>query len=196
MTTGDRLIYLRKMIKSSRREIEKLTNGKVKMSALSQIESSRNTLTIENALSILCGLKSKGIVCTLDWLYTGEGMPPKKIDVMNNPFNMLEEANFFVEKNPECSVSIINDNCLSPDVSVGDYMGFQRIDRSLIKNKKSLGMMYRIILTNGSTIISRIVYNKMKNIYIIYKNDIDDIELYSDEEINSIEQVLWIRKHI
>ena len=196
MTTGDRLIYLRKMIKSSRREIEKLTNGKVKMSALSQIESSRNTLTIENALSILCGLKSKGIVCTLDWLYTGEGMPPKKIDAMNNPFNMLEEANFFVEKNPECSVSIINDNCLSPDVSVGDYMGFQRIDRSLIKNKKSLGMMYRIILTNGSTIISRIVYNKMKNIYIIYKNNIDDIELYSDEEINSIEQVLWIRKHI
>ena len=144
-SSGDRLKRARVLAGlNTRREFEE--KHQISANTLQGWEQGKNPLSEKGARRVVEALKKEGLMCTVEWLMHGKGMPPRPFDVLNagvgdsvrtDPVlaelnireeeNIYRETQLFKELNLNSIVLTINDDAMEPYFSVGDYIGGVRL---------------------------------------------------------------------
>lgn len=143
--SGDRLRRARILAGiATRREFEKKYH--LSANTLQGWEQGKNPLSKKGAKRIIEALKIEGLICSLEWLMHGTGVPPRPFEVNNNTFvtetdlevffskmNFQEEQAIYQElqtfksNNPNSIIITISDDAMEPQFHVGDYVGGIRL---------------------------------------------------------------------
>lgn len=147
-TSGDRLRRARLLAGlNTRREFEQ--KHQISSNTLQGWEQNKNPLSTKGARRIIEALKKEGLLCSVEWLLHGTGLPPRAFEMINagiNPaflenheqFNLHEEENIYQEsqvfKSQKSNTIILNisDDAMEPYYALGDYIGGVQIDNSEI----------------------------------------------------------------
>lgn len=152
VSSGDRVKRARILAGiTTRKEFEK--KHKISANTLQGWEQGKNPLSKKGAHRIIDSLKKEGLICSPDWLLTGEGMPPRSYESLhsdadtmeNNNHTLIEknlqeeeiiyqEAQYFKQHNNNAIVISITDNAMEPYFSKGDYIGGIRITNKNISD--------------------------------------------------------------
>jgi len=144
-SSGERLKRARVLAGiSTRREFEEKYS--ISANTLQGWEQGKNPLSEKGARRVVDALKREGLICTVEWLIHGRGMPPRSFDAVNagmademrnDPslvdMNLREEENIyretqiFKQQNPNSIVLTITDDAMEPYFSIGDYVGGIRL---------------------------------------------------------------------
>ncbi|MCH9769383.1 MAG: helix-turn-helix domain-containing protein [Gammaproteobacteria bacterium] len=144
-TSGDRLKRARVLAGiSTRREFEKKYN--ISANTLQGWEQGKNPLSEKGARRVVEAFKWEGLLCSVEWLIHGVGMPPRPYEMLNAglesdvkedktimEINLREEENiyretqFFKDNTPNPIILTIADDAMEPYYSVGDYVGGSRL---------------------------------------------------------------------
>ena len=125
---------------ATRRQFEEQYN--ISSNTLQGWEQGKNPLSLKGAKRIVEALKAEGLICSTEWLMTGEGMPPRAYEMVNAGLgNTLLDNEQFIEQNlkeeqiiyaetqlfkkchPGSVVITISDDSLEPYFSIGDTIG-------------------------------------------------------------------------
>lgn len=148
MHSGERLRRARILAGiSTRREFEK--KYRISANTLQGWEQGKNPLSKKGAKRIIEALKAEGLLCSMEWLMQGNGVPPRAFEVNNNAitsgtdleslFNQMnlkeeqaiyQELQTFKEHNPNPIIITISDDAMMPQFHVGDYVGGVRLTQS------------------------------------------------------------------
>lgn len=140
-TSGERLKRARILAGiTTRREFEE--KYKVSANTLQGWEQDKNPLSSKGARRMIEAFKEAGLMCSLDWLMYGKGMPPRPFEMLQTgireplrydkalgELNLKEEeaiyheTQLFKEKNLNPIVITIVDDAMEPFYSPGDYVG-------------------------------------------------------------------------
>lgn len=143
--SGDRLRRARILAGiSTRREFEKKYH--ISANTLQGWEQGKNPLSKKGAKRVIEALKSEGLICSVEWLMDGEGMPPRPFEMLTANYsseydtnaimsavNMNEEAAIYQElqtfktHNPNPIIITISDDSMAPQYQVGDYIAGTRL---------------------------------------------------------------------
>ncbi|CAM4401337.1 MAG: hypothetical protein LEGION0398_MBIBDBAK_00245 [Legionellaceae bacterium] len=124
---GNRIKFIRKLANIEQQELAKL--AQISRVALSYYEkgAGRFKLTYKAAVKITEGLKLKGIICTPEWIITGEGEQPsllQGININSDKQNSIKEKEIkLFLTHPESVVIEIESDALLPFLKEGDYVG-------------------------------------------------------------------------
>lgn len=130
---------------ATRREFEK--KYQVSANTLQGWEQGKNPLSKKGARRIIEALKAEGLICSMEWLIHGNGMPPRPFEMIhpnatlseNDMENALSQTNLqeeqaiyeelqtFKTHNADPIIITISDDTMSPQYRVGDYVGGTRI---------------------------------------------------------------------
>src|SRR5690606_3308477 len=107
----------------------------------------------KGAKKVVEAFKWEGLICSVEWLIYGKGMPPRHYEIINSgikkhiqddhsfaSLNIREEENIFKETqvfkqhNSNAVVISIMDDAMEPYFQIGDYIGGIRINREDIKS--------------------------------------------------------------
>lgn len=142
--SGDRLKRARILAGvSTRREFEKKYH--ISANTLQGWEQGKNPLSKKGAKRIIEALKAEGLMCSLEWLINGSGVPPRPFEI-NHEFTrgmdiekIFTELNFqeeqaiyqelqtFKTHNPNPIIITISDDAMEPIFRLGDYIGGIRL---------------------------------------------------------------------
>lgn len=125
---------------STRREFEEKHN--ISANTLQGWEQGKNPLSEKGARRVIEAFKKEGLICSIEWLVDGHGMPPRpyemihaglRDEVQNDQslvdFNLKEEEaiykeiQLFRQLNNNAIVLTISDDSMEPYFSIGDYIG-------------------------------------------------------------------------
>lgn len=140
-TPGQRLRRARVLAGiSTRKEFEKKYN--ISANTLQGWEQGKNPLSEKGARRVVEAFKQEGLVCSVDWLLKGSGMPPRPYEMLHagvreqartdenvTSLNLKEEERIYQESqlfkslNQNAIVLSITDDAMEPYFSVGDYIG-------------------------------------------------------------------------
>ena len=140
-TSGERLRRARILAGlSTRREFEQKHD--ISANTLQGWEQGKNPLSIKGARRVAEALKKEGLICTIEWLVHGTGMPPRPFEMAQAglreelhrdeslvEFNQREEQiiyreiQLFRQQTPNAIVLTIADDAMEPYYSIGDYIG-------------------------------------------------------------------------
>ena len=144
--SGDRLRRARILAGiATRREFEK--KYQISANTLQGWEQGKNPLSKKGARRIIEALKTEGLICSMEWLMNGAGMPPRPFEMVNPGFissdndmeNALTKANLHEEQaiyeelqafkahNPNPIIITISDDTMEPQYHSGDYIAGTRI---------------------------------------------------------------------
>lgn len=131
---------------STRREFEK--KYRVSANTLQGWEQGKNPLSKKGAKRIIEALKIEGLICSLEWLMHGAGVPPRPFEMsimetssetdLENLFSQLnlqeeqaiyQELQTFKSHNPNPIIITISDDAMAPLYRVGDYVGGVRLSK-------------------------------------------------------------------
>lgn len=131
---------------STRREFEK--KYLISANTLQGWEQGKNPLSKKGAKRIIEALKAEGLICSLEWLMSGTGVPPRAFemsqiestlstDVENllNAMSLQEEQAIYQElqtfksHNPNSIIITVSDNAMEPHYRIGDYIGGVRLTK-------------------------------------------------------------------
>ena len=115
------------------------------------------------AVSLLAKLREVGVICSEDWLLTGEGRPPFRAsassvmqgtDALDSEglLALDKEIKFFHENNPGSMGHFLKDNALQPVFMKGDYVAGIRT----FQIEKVLGEFCVVQLDNGDVLSCRL----------------------------------------
>lgn len=132
---------------STRREFEK--KYQISANTLQGWEQGKNPLSKKGAKRIIEALKAEGLICSLEWLIHGTGVPPRAFEMTNNVltssadmenfFNQVnlqeeqaiyQELQTFKSNNNNAIIITISDDAMEPQFRAGDYVGGVRLSRS------------------------------------------------------------------
>jgi transcriptional regulator with XRE-family HTH domain len=138
--SGDRLRRARILAGiATRREFEK--KYQISANTLQGWEQGKNPLSKKGATRIIEALKIEGLICSLEWLMNGSGVPPRPFEMTNNEFTSTDMENFFSQvslqeeqaiyqelqafksHNPNPIIITISDDAMEPHYRMGDYVG-------------------------------------------------------------------------
>lgn len=125
---------------STRREFEE--KHCISANTLQGWEQGKNPLSEKGARRVIEAFKKEGLLCSLEWLIHGHGMPPRPYEMVSAglrkelhadssfmDFNLREEQaiykeiQLFRQQNMNSIVLSISDDSMEPYYSVGDYIG-------------------------------------------------------------------------
>ena len=125
---------------STRREFEE--KHQISANTLQGWEQGKNPLSQKGARRVINALKEEGLICTVEWLINGTGMPPRQYEAMNAGIRkelqqnnsimehnlheeetIYKESQLFRQNNPNAIVLTVADDAMEPYYSVGDYIG-------------------------------------------------------------------------
>ncbi len=149
-TSGERLRRARILAGiTTRREFEK--RHCISANTLQGWEQGKNPLSEKGARRVVKAFKSEGLICSVEWLIHGKGMPPRPYEMVNAGVNesirtdnaladlnlreeeaIYKETQIFKTENPNSIVMSIADDALEPHYSVGDYVGGTRLTHHAI----------------------------------------------------------------
>lgn len=131
---------------STRREFEK--KYLISANTLQGWEQGKNPLSKKGAKRILEALKNEGLICSLEWLMNGVGVPPRPFEMtrsdapfatdLDNFLNSLrlqeeqsiyQELQAFKTNNPNSIIITISDDAMEPQFRSGDYIGGVRLTK-------------------------------------------------------------------
>lgn len=147
-TSGDRLRRARILAGiSTRREFEK--KYQISANTLQGWEQGKNPLSKKGAKRIIEALKVEGLICSLEWLMNGVGVPPRQFEIdqeeitsstdlenLLNHMNLHEEQSIYQElqtfktHNPHSIIITVSDNAMEPQFHSGDYIGGIRLTKA------------------------------------------------------------------
>ncbi len=144
--SGDRLRRARILAGiSTRREFEK--KYQISANTLQGWEQGKNPLSKKGARRVIEALKIEGLICSMDWLMNGNGMPPRPFEMINpglissdndmetalTKANLSEEQAIYEElqafktHNPNPIIITVSDDTMAPQYHSGDYVAGTRI---------------------------------------------------------------------
>ncbi|OGT33081.1 MAG: hypothetical protein A3C44_05735 [Gammaproteobacteria bacterium RIFCSPHIGHO2_02_FULL_39_13] len=146
--SGDRLRRARILAGvSTRREFEKKYH--ISANTLQGWEQGKNPLSKKGAKRIIEALKAEGLICSLEWLMQGTGVPPRPFEMtqdeftsgtdLENFFNHMslqeeqaiyQELQTFKTHNPNAIIITISDDSMEPQFRANDYVGGVRLTKS------------------------------------------------------------------
>ena len=125
---------------ATRREFEQ--KHQISANTLQGWEQGKNPLSIKGARRIVEALKQEGVICTMEWLIHGTGMPPRPYEMANAGLRselhqnqslvelnqreeqlIYREAQLFRQQTPNSIVLTVADDAMEPYYSIGDYIG-------------------------------------------------------------------------
>lgn len=130
---------------STRREFEE--KYLISANTLQGWEQGKNPLSKKGAKRIIEALKNEGLICSLDWLLSGQGVPPrafemnKEVSAETDLENMLaqmhlqeeqaiyQELQTFKSHNPNPIIITISDDTMEPQFREGDYVAGVRLTK-------------------------------------------------------------------
>jgi len=145
--SGDRLRRARILAGiPTRREFEK--KYRISANTLQGWEQGKNPLSRKGAKRIIEALKIEGLICSLEWLINGTGVPPRPFEMthteftsstdLENLFNAMnlqeeqaiyQELQTFKSHNPNAIIITVSDNAMEPQFRTGDYIGGVRLTK-------------------------------------------------------------------
>lgn len=146
--SGDRLRRARILAGiATRREFEQ--KYQVSANTLQGWEQGKNPLSKKGAKRIIEALKSEGLICSLEWLMNGSGVPPRQFEIQHtelaseidlesifNQLNFQEEQAIYQElqtfkaHNPNPIIITVSDDAMEPQFRFGDYIAGVRLTKS------------------------------------------------------------------
>ncbi|MBV52837.1 MAG: hypothetical protein CL816_02080 [Coxiellaceae bacterium] len=150
-SSGDRVKRARVLAGITTRKLFEKKHG-ISANTLQGWEQGKNPLSKKGANRIVESLKKEGLICSTEWLLTGDGMPPRSYESLNSGLNesahqanetlvqqnlkeeelIYKEVQLFKQNNPNAIVISITDNAMEPYFSCGDYIGGIRIPNNKI----------------------------------------------------------------
>src|SRR3990167_7044106 len=145
--SGDRLRRARILAGiSTRREFEK--KYQISANTLQGWEQGKNPLSKKGAKRIIEALKIEGLICSLEWLMQGSGVPPRPFEMTNSEITsgadmehffsqvslqeeqaIYQELQTFKTHNPNAIIITISDDTMEPQFRMGDYVGGVRFTK-------------------------------------------------------------------
>ena len=146
--SGDRLRRARILAGiATRREFEK--KYQISANTLQGWEQGKNPLSKKGAKRIIEALKIEGLICSLEWLMHGTGVPPRPFEMSNtkletstdmeNFFSQIslqeeqaiyQELQTFKTHNPNTIIITVYDDTMEPHYRSGDYIAGVRLTRA------------------------------------------------------------------
>ncbi len=124
---------------STRREFE--SRYKISANTLQGWEQGKNPLSQKGARRVVEAFKREGLICSIDWLMHGTGMPPRPYEMINTGLDtdsgtselaalnlreeeaIYQETQLFKRQNHNSLIISIADDAMDPYYSAGDYVG-------------------------------------------------------------------------
>jgi len=139
-TSGERLRRARILAGlSTRREFEKKYN--ISANTLQGWEQGKNPLSEKGARRVVEAFKWEGLLCSVEWLMHGTGMPPRPYDILNAGLKescknevfteqnireeeaIYKETQLFKEQNVNSILLSVADDSMEPYYFTGDHIG-------------------------------------------------------------------------
>lgn len=144
---GDRLRRARILAGiSTRREFE--MKYQISANTLQGWEQGKNPLSKKGAKRIVAALKCEGLICSIEWLTDGVGVPPRSFEMSQekmisemNLEDVLKQVNFqeeqaiyqelqtFKSHNANPIIITVADDTMEPQFHLGDYVGGMRFTK-------------------------------------------------------------------
>jgi transcriptional regulator with XRE-family HTH domain len=200
---------------STRREFEKKYH--ISANTLQGWEQGKNPLSKKGAKKIIEALKIEGLICSLEWLMHGTGLPPRLFE-MSNPstssekeleafFSQLhlheeqaiyQELQTFKSHNPNPIIITISDDAMEPHYRIGDYVGGTRFSKAEDVHVH-LGHPC-IVELSDHTILPRIIHaDGESGTYILsctnFQSKTPPLNIFNARVI-SIAPILWHRRKL
>jgi transcriptional regulator with XRE-family HTH domain len=151
-TSGERLKRARILAGlNTRREFEQKFN--ISSNTLQGWEQGKNPLSEKGARRVVEALKQQGLLCTVEWLMKGSGMPPRPYEMVHagiqEPLlhdqtvaelnlkeeeSIYQESQLFKQQNPNSIIINIVDDAMEPYFRIGDYIGGIQVPNEDIAN--------------------------------------------------------------
>lgn len=167
-SSGNRIKLARNMLGLSRKELEERFH--ISVNTLQAWETDKNTLTEKGAKKLNAAFTRLGLLCTEDWLLTGNGQIPILLqnnlalpNEMDEDICILREIEVFKALNPSPIVVIINDNGMEPIYSIGDFVGGNR--KSIHQIETLIGENCIIETLQGDTLVRKILKGSKRQFY-------------------------------
>ena len=149
-SSGDRVKRARILAGiTTRKQFEKKHD--ISANTLQGWEQGKNPLSKKGAHRIVESLKQEGLICSVEWLLTGNGMPPRSYESLHSGIEattldnqtlveqnlkeeelIYKEVQLFKQNNPNAIVISITDNAMEPYFTCGDYLGGIRVTNTKI----------------------------------------------------------------
>ena len=214
-TSGKRLRRARILAGlTTRREFEK--KYKISANTLQGWEQGKNPLSEKGAKRVIEAFKYEGLLCSVEWLMNGTGMPPRPFELVQagikesyradstiTDFNLREEEAIykemqtFKERVGNSIILAIADDAMESYYAIGDYIGGSRIFGEEIK--QYIGNTCIVELENN-IIVPRVLHaGKSEGTYTLSctnpKTTAFPLNLYNIK-INSAAPILWHRRKL
>ena len=200
---------------STRREFEK--KYQISANTLQGWEQGKNPLSKKGAKRIIEALKNEGLICSLEWLMNGNGVPPRPFEMTHQPFsdssdfeNLLhqlhlqeeqaiyQELQAFKSHNQNAIIITISDNAMETQFHAGDYVGGVRFSKTE-EIQQYLGQPCIVELADH-TILARYVHADTESgCYTLsctnYQSRVAPLNIFN-ARIISVAPILWHRRKL
>lgn len=213
-SAGDRLRRARILAGiATRREFEK--KYKISANTLQGWEQGKNPLSKKGAKRVIEAFKTEGLICSLEWLINGTGVPPRPFEMVNGKITseadltnffqninlqeeqaIYEELQAFKTHNPNPIIITVSDNAMEPQFHKGDYIGGIRFTRSE-DIYPYLGQPCIIELADH-TIIPRVIHADEQGYTLSctnFQTTIPPLNIFNTKIISAA-PILWHRKKL
>lgn len=213
--SGDRLRRARILAGiSTRREFEK--KYQISANTLQGWEQGKNPLSKKGAKRIVEALKIEGLICSVEWLMNGTGVPPRPFEMtydktaspadMEKLFSQMnlheeqaiyQELQTFKTHNPNAIIITVSDDAMEPHYRSGDYIGGIRLTRHE-DIQHYLGQPCIIELIDH-TIIPRYIHADNESAYTLscsnFQCKTPPLNIFN-AKIISVAPILWHRRKL
>lgn len=214
--SGDRLRRARILAGiSTRREFEK--KYQISANTLQGWEQGKNPLSKKGAKRVIEALKSEGLICSMEWLMDGIGMPPRPFEMINpnlsaqsdlrqalSDIDLSEETAIYQElqtfktHNPNPIIITVSDDSMEPHYRTSDYVAGTRLC-----TPEAIAPYYGqacIVELSDHTIIARHIHpGKKPGTYTLsctnHQSSAATLNIF-DAEIISAAPILWHRRKL
>ena len=198
---------------STRREFQEKYH--ISANTLQGWEQGKNPLSKKGAKRIVEALKNEGLICSLEWLINGQGVPPRafeKGEVLNEADlgNMLsqmhlqeeqaiyQELQAFKLNNPNAIIISLSDDAMEPQFRAGDYVAGVRFTKPE-DIEKYLGEPCIVELADHTILVRHLHCNDNTDNYTLSCTNFRSKQaplLITQVKIISAAPILWHRRRL
>lgn len=201
---GNRLKQLREMCGLTQNAIEKKYGIKAGTQTIWE-NARRYGLSPKSAQTILKVFNQEGVICHLDWILHGKGLPPIKRMISNDSLrtnellddndSIINEMHDFIQTHPGAIDFIMHDDSMSPVFQTGDYLiGMQLKDEKI---EAAVGHDCIAQLASGEIVVRKIKsYDKSKGYTLSCYNESADQPYLYNVSLLSAAPICWHRKSL
>lgn len=214
-TSGARLRRARVLAGiTTRRAFQEKYN--VSANTLQGWEQGKNPLSFKGARRIVEALKNEGLICSVEWLMNGNGMPPRPYEMLSAGIDstvnensdlyqqnlheeqsIYQEIQTFKDQNPNAIVISITDNAMEPYFFEGDYIGGIQIPN--YETNKYVNRFCILELENNHILARQLQPGKTPATFTVSCTNplanTTPLNLYNVRVINAA-PIVWVRRKI